>query len=416
MPAPPTTSASPLRPRAVPWTVCARLGSRFGLALVLAALAGCNPINNPLWPSIEPVTRQPDGSLAPVNPERSAGASQPILPGNFWELAGGLGLILGCGGLGVFLWKGSRVQRRVDALQTSAESLARRREIGTADLLQLSRKVNDLNQQVSTLKAELSTRPAPAALAAPAAVAVPAPASPPPLSPSPPSPPPRPAQAQVPAGQADSAAQQARPVSFSIPAPEPGRPQAPQPSQKPVLVPALELLRQAAEEPVAAPPSLPTPTPATRPPSRPQAPPAQAPAPAPEAAAPLAGGDGPVTLGDLVDALNGRGTRQIEGITFAELDTVAFPGAEEIGRPDAPRLGLVSNGGRFLMVLLDDDAWLFPAVTTLEAFSQDPSAPGIYRFEPAGVDHAELKRPALLREVGGLWEVTEPGTILLPVA
>lgn len=121
-----------------------------------------------------------------------------------------------------------------------------------------------------------------------------------------------------------------------------------------------------------------------------------------------------ITLQDLIDAVNGRGNRQIEGIHFAQLDPAEFTTLEGIGRPQSPRLRLVGSGGRFLMVFFEDDSWLFPAVATLEAYSHDQSETGFFGFEQAAVSSAELCRPALLREAGGLWEVTEPGTIQVP--
>lgn len=385
---------------------CARLllshGSPVGLALLLAGLAGCNPAENSLWPSIQPVGNSTPITRASFTPAEST--STGLLPTNPWELAGGLGLMLGCGGLAVLVWKGSTVQRRVDALQSSAESLARRRDSGTADLVHLSRQLNALNQQVLSLKAELVERPAVAPVPSPAAPRFNVPPSPRPAAPQPahlanvveipdfapvptpgpaaPAPPPPPAFAQIP------------------PAP-------PAPVPEPVLARALDVLRQAtfdpAPEPMPQPMAEPMPESVAQPVEKSFAPPA-GPDPA------LSG----ITLQDLVDAVNGRGNRQIEGIHFAQLDTAEFTTLDGIGRPQAPRLRLVGSGGRFLMVFFEDESWLFPAVTTLEAYSHDQSETGFFGFKQAAVSCAEICRPALLREAGGLWEVTEPGTILVP--
>jgi hypothetical protein len=412
-----------------------------GLAFVLAMLPGCSPADNSLWPSIEPIgSRTPSAMAAPDS------SSPGLLPNNPWELAGGLGLILGCGGLAVVIWKGATVQRRVEALQNSAETLARRRDSGTADLVQLSRQVSDLNKQVRSLKAELTERPLPPPAApqpqavqrpapAPAAVTVPAPmpvAAAPRRAPAP-SPAPPPAQAQL----------KAQPVSLpplvpppppqaipqAMPAPRPSAgpetaaqprpavvaaqhlPPAPAPASaaapEPVLARALDVLRQATLEP----PSPPaTPLPATPAPATP------APARSSSASAPPAPSPSGITLQDLINAVNGRGNRQIEGISFAQLDPADFTASDGIGLPQAPRLRLVGSSGRFLMVFFDDDSWLFPAVTTLETYSHDASEVGFYCFQPAEVPSAELCRPAQLREAGGLWEVVEPGLILVPKA
>jgi hypothetical protein len=384
-----------------------------GLALFLAALPGCSPADNNLWPSIEPMGSRATGAMA----AQAAPSSSSLLPTNPWELAGGLGLILGCGGLAVVVWKGVTVQRRVEALQNSAETLARRRDSGTADLVQLSRKVSELNQQVRSLKAELNERPLqppaapqarivqrPAPAPAPVAATPPAaPASAPPaqvqaqvqvhaqalsLPPLVPPPPPQAVPApRPPAGPATAAPPRAAAVA-ARPLPPPPAPE-PAPAPEPVLARALDVLRQATLEPST--PAMPEPAPSV---------------PAPSG----------ITLQDLINAVNGRGNRQIEGVSFAQLDPADFNSSEGIGLPQSPRLRLVGSGGRFLMVFFDDDSWLFPAVTTLETYSRDPSEAGYYSFEQAPVTSAELSRPAQLREAGGLWEVIEPGLVLVPKA
>jgi len=370
-----------------------RLVRPLGLVLFLAVLPGCSPVDNNMWPSIAPMGSRATGAMAAP----AAPSSSSLLPTNPWELAGGLGLILGCGGLAVVVWKGATVQRRVEALQNSAETLARRRDSGTADLVQLSRKVSELNQQVRSLKAELNDRPLqPPAAPQPRIVQRPAPAP----APAPPPAPPVQAQAQVqaqvvslpplvppppPVGPG-TAPQPAAAAVAARPLPPPP---APAPAPEPVLARALDVLRQATLEPST--PAMPEPAPSL---------------PAPSG----------ITLQDLVNAVNGRGNRQIEGVSFAQLDIADFNASEGIGLPQAPRLRLVGSGGRFLMVFFDDDSWLFPAVTTLEAYSRDPSEEGFYSFEQAAVPSAELSRPAQLREAGGLWEVIEPGLVLVPKA
>jgi hypothetical protein len=394
----------PSRRRRIGQGLARSLGRPLGLAFFLAVLPGCSPVDNGLWPSIEPIGSRPPSAMAA--PAASSGTG--LLPTNPWELAGGLGLILGCGGLAVVVWKGATVQRRVEALQNSAETLARRRDSGTADLVQLSRQVSDLNQQVRSLKAELKDRPLPPP--APARVPAPAPA------PAPASAPAVPAQAQAQAQvQAVSLPPLVPPLvppppPLAMPAPRPSagpdtptqpraaavaaRPVPPPPAPEPVLARALDVLRQATLEP--GPPAMPE--------------------PAPTPAAPAEASPSGITLQDLIDAVNGRGNRQIEGISFAQLDPADLSSGDGIGVPQAPRLRLVGSGGQFLMVFFEDDSWLFPAVTTLETYSHDHSDVGYYRFEPAAVATAELARAAQLREAGGLWEVIEPGLILVPMA
>jgi hypothetical protein len=75
---------------------------------------------------------------------------------------------------------------------------------------------------------------------------------------------------------------------------------------------------------------------------------------------------------------------------------------------------MVSRDGRFLLVMVDGDAWLFPTIDSLDQFDQRQAAEGIFQAYAEAIDRPQLLMPAMLREVGGLWEVTDPGKILVP--
>ncbi len=60
----------------------------------------------------------------------------------------------------------------------------------------------------------------------------------------------------------------------------------------------------------------------------------------------------------------------MHGVKFVQLDVAELP-AELVdpGMPLLVRRKLVSEGGRFLLVMLNGDAWMSPALPTLEYFA-----------------------------------------------
>jgi len=116
-------------------------------------------------------------------------------------------------------------------------------------------------------------------------------------------------------------------------------------------------------------------------------------------------------------AINSRGLSPIEGVTCVELD-IAPPPEEEGGvgyEVLSPRLRMVSRGGRFLLVMVEGDAWLFPTIDTLDRFGEAAIEPNLFQTVPDLIERPQLILPAMLREVGGLWEVTDPGRVLVPM-
>lgn len=101
--------------------------------------------------------------------------------------------------------------------------------------------------------------------------------------------------------------------------------------------------------------------------------------------------------------MNGDSAGPIEGVTCVDLDI-------------APQPAESGGGGRFLLVLLDADPWLFPTLDTLANFRTEQPDEGIFHYLPDSCASPRLIRPAMLRDVGGLWEVSDPGHILVPTA
>jgi hypothetical protein len=127
-------------------------------------------------------------------------------------------------------------------------------------------------------------------------------------------------------------------------------------------------------------------------------------------------GGAEITLADLVGAINGESSKPVVGISFVELDVAEPPDLSLVhpGQLPPTRLRRVPRSGSFLLVMLDGDDWLFPAVSTLQAADADLVKRGLFQLCPADVAAPRLRMPAQMREVGGLWEVTESGQIEIP--
>jgi hypothetical protein len=336
------------------------------LSLLLASLislSGCAQGGEGFWPSIQP---RPRGSaaVAPPRPFLSP------LPENLWELLGGLGLLASGGGVALFLWKFPDLLDEFSSLRETADRLHERRDRSTADLAQISRRITELEQHVIQLRRAARSRVYPPAI-------------------------PRTPVALSQRFDPQESASRTEPAAVE-PAPEP-------PPQQASVVPA-EVTAGAMPEPtldlasddlVAAGGAVL----AMEQPLELPAPPA------------------PPTLETLIAAMNGESAGPIEGVTCVEID-IAPPPSESDG-PAAPpltRLRLVSGGGRFLLVLLDGDPWLFPTLDTLANFRIEQPDEGIFHYLPDSCSSPRLIRPAMLRDVGGMWEVSDSGQILVPTA
>ncbi len=78
------------------------------------------------------------------------------------------------------------------------------------------------------------------------------------------------------------------------------------------------------------------------------------------------------------------------------------------------KLEVVQNGGSYLLICRDDRHWLVPEFQILTSFTTTQPAKGIFNYRRESVSAAELRWPAEVREVGGLWEVIAMGVIAVP--
>lgn len=381
-------------------------GVLLGLSLV-----GCSITNDSLWPSITPTASS--GNATGKKQATSNARASAVSPGplNVWDVAGGTAVLIGSGGVFALLWRLLAMNRRFEALRSTYETLASRRDKGATDVIELSLKVSALNQQIQSLQGEMARRPGPSAAAARIAPAAAPAAATPPLQPA--AQPPAAADAAVTAAAGSAAPSANRP---RVERPDPagagrdsgnsdnGRSSAPAPA--PPAGGGLRSAEPAAEQ---------TPRPAAPPPPQPPALPPLQLSRGREPATAAAGRAEP-SLADLVDAINGEGRRPVVGISFVELG-FADPPDETLLRPGLPpptRLRHVTGAGLFLLVMVDGEEWLFPAVATLQAADPELSRRGLFDLRKADVDRPKLKIPAQMREVGGLWEVTDAGQILIP--
>lgn len=80
----------------------------------------------------------------------------------------------------------------------------------------------------------------------------------------------------------------------------------------------------------------------------------------------------------------------------------------------ATQLRSVPGGGSYVLITVEERNWLFPTFLTLESFNTNQPAKGIFAYERQLVSSAELKLPAEVKEVGGLWEVVKQGIVIVP--
>lgn len=332
------------------------------LLVSLICLGGCAGSGEGFWPSISPTPR---GAAAPPRPFLS------LLPENLWELLGGMGLLASGGGVAFFLWKFPGLLEEFTGLKKMAERLHERRDSSTADLVQLSRRLTELEQQIVQIRRAGQRRAdlqgGERSPAAPSQHVDPRESSPP-------------SAPTVPDHRRD-----APPLA-------PQWPQVLEPGGVPEPDPDLAL--DLASDAIVSEGSASLALGLTKNP--------------PPAAAP--------SLEVLIAAINGESDGPIEGVTSLELDIAPGDESGELAPPLATRLRLVAGGGRFLLVLLDGDPWLFPTVETLANFRTSQPVEGIFHYLHDVCASPRLVFPAMLREVGGLWEVSDQGQILVPTA
>jgi hypothetical protein len=284
-----------------------------------------------------------------------------------------MGLLASGGGVALFLWKFPGLLEEFNGLKKMAERLHERRDSSTTDLVQLSRRLTELEQQIVQLRRAGQRR-------------------------------------------ADHQGGERAPVA------PPQRVDQHDPEFSPPFAPAIPDQQRSA-------PSFDPQWPKV-------APPVDTPQPYPGFALDLASdavvseGSASFALGItkdplaatapslevLIAAINGESDGPIEGVTSLELDIAPGDESGELASPLATRLRLVTGGGRYLLVLLDGDPWLFPTVETLANFRTSQPDEGIFHYLPNASATPRLLFPAMLREVGGLWEVSDQGQILVPTA
>ncbi len=78
------------------------------------------------------------------------------------------------------------------------------------------------------------------------------------------------------------------------------------------------------------------------------------------------------------------------------------------------QLEVVQNGGTYLLIHGNDRRWLVPEFQILTSFTTAQPNKGIFAYQRDNISTAELRWPAEVREVGGLWEVVNMGLIAVP--
>jgi hypothetical protein len=78
------------------------------------------------------------------------------------------------------------------------------------------------------------------------------------------------------------------------------------------------------------------------------------------------------------------------------------------------QLEVVKNGGTYLLVHRYDRHWLVPEFLILSSFTTVQPNKGIFAYQRENISTAELRWPAEVKEINGLWEVISMGIIAVP--
>ena len=78
------------------------------------------------------------------------------------------------------------------------------------------------------------------------------------------------------------------------------------------------------------------------------------------------------------------------------------------------QLEVVQNGGGYLLICRDDRRWLVPEFPILSSFTTVQPNKGIFAYQRENISTAELRWPAEVKEINGLWEVISMGIIAVP--
>ncbi len=115
-------------------------------------------------------------------------------------------------------------------------------------------------------------------------------------------------------------------------------------------------------------------------------------------------------------AVQRRDRQALRRIASAELN-ITIQSEETMARRSlgaTTQLQTVQGGGSYLLVRGGAKNWLFPTLQTMEGFNANQPQKGIFTFERQPIAVAELKLPAELQEVDGLWEVVKQGVVIVP--
>jgi hypothetical protein len=115
-------------------------------------------------------------------------------------------------------------------------------------------------------------------------------------------------------------------------------------------------------------------------------------------------------------AVQRRDRQALRRIASAELN-ITIQSEETMARRSlgaTTQLQTVQGGGSYLLVRGGAKNWLFPTLQTMEGFNANQPQKGIFTFERQPIAVAELKLPAELEEVDGLWEVVKQGVVIVP--
>lgn len=115
-------------------------------------------------------------------------------------------------------------------------------------------------------------------------------------------------------------------------------------------------------------------------------------------------------------AVQRRDRQALRRIASAELN-ITIQSEETMARRSlgaTTQLQTVQGGGSYLLVRGGAKNWLFPTLQTMEGFNANQPQKGIFTFERQPIAVAELKLPAELKEVDGLWEVVKQGVVIVP--
>jgi hypothetical protein len=79
------------------------------------------------------------------------------------------------------------------------------------------------------------------------------------------------------------------------------------------------------------------------------------------------------------------------------------------------QLQIVKGGGSYLLIHCNEKHWVVPTFYTLTSFTISQFAKGLFIYEPESVPSAQLRQPAEVKEVSGVWEVVNMGVVAVPI-